>query len=106
MGILNRMLGRAGKPIIPHTDTSLVHYQAGIKVMDDSVLTWAFDAPTTLPVILYRGAGRVAGALAVVATAPQPWAPLAIPVNSFGGSQAGKFTFQPLVDNGTESAGE
>lgn len=99
-------LGRAGKPIIPHTDTNLVHYQAGVKVQADSVLSWAFDMPTTLPTILYRGAGRVAGMLSVFPTSPQMWSPLAIPTNSFGGSQAGKFTFAPLTDTSGDTSGD
>ncbi len=94
------------KGLVPHPSTPLVQYQPGIKVQADSILSWAFDMPTTLPVILFRGAGRVAGALAVVAQSPQPWAPLAIPVNSWGGSQAGTFIFNPLVDNSGDDSGE
>lgn len=94
------------KGLVPHPTTNLVQYSPGIKVQDDSILSWAFDMPTTLPVILFRGAGRVAGALAVVAQSPQPWAPLAIPVNSFGGSQAGKFAFAPLTDTTGDDSGQ
>lgn len=82
------------------------HYQPGIKIMDDSVLTLAFDMPTTLPTILARGPGRTAGMLGVFPGYTQPWATLAIPVNSFGGSQAGKFVLSPLVDTNGDTSGE
>jgi hypothetical protein len=98
---------RGSKGLVPHTTApQIVHYQPGIKVMDDSVLSWGFDMPTTLPVIVFRGAGRVAGMLGVLANAPQNWSPLAIPTNSYGGSQAGKFILSPLVDTSGDTSGE
>lgn len=87
--------GKAGQ--VPHTSApDLYHYQPGIKIMSDNVLTWAFDSPQTLPLLVFRGAGRVAGMLGVLANAPQVVAPLAIPTNSFGGLQTGGIQFSPL----------
>lgn len=97
---------RSKKGQVPHTDTNLVAYQPGIKVQDDSILSWAFDMSTTLPVLLARGPGRTAGMLGVFPGYTQPWATLAIPTNSFGGSQAGKFVLSPLVDNTGDTSGD
>lgn len=97
------MAAKQKHPTAPY----LYQYRQGVVPQADSVLSLAFDWQNWhLPVLLFRGAGRVAGALAVVAQAPQPWAPLAVPTSSFGGSQAGIFEFAPLLDTTGDTAGE
>lgn len=91
------------KGAVPHTDTPLYQFQPGTKVQADSVLSWGFDMPTTLPVLLDRGPGRVAGSLNVFQSGPQLFSPLSIPTSGFGGTQTGKFVLSPLVDNSVSS---
>jgi len=85
------------KKIKHPTAPKLYQFRQGIQVMADSALLSGFEQPTYNPIYLVRGAGKIAGSLMVLQP-PVSFAPLAVPIASFGGTQAGIFQLQPLVD--------
>lgn len=56
-----------------------------------------YESPTELPVIVFRGRGRVAGALSIFQP-PQIWFNPQVGLNGLGGIQAGTLILQPLLD--------
>ena len=76
--------------------SELVEYRLGRR-FDPGAQAEVFEQVLTNPSILFRGAGRVAGALSVFQH-PQVWFRPQIGVNGLGGVQAGQYVGQPLLD--------
>jgi hypothetical protein len=93
------MLGRAGKqPIkIQHpTAYNLYGYHLGPR-FDPGAQAEVFNPFNSLPLIVIRGAGRVAGALDVLQH-PQVWFTQQSGIVGLGGIVPGQIMFQPLID--------
>ena len=58
-----------------------------------------FVSDLGLPLIIFRGAGRLAGSLSKLQP-PQVWFPPQAGVQGIGGIQAGQYVGQPLIDPG------
>ena len=83
-----------GKKRIAHPNAPFYQYVPG-ELFNPGAQSLAFEMRFGLPLLVYRGAGRIAGALQVTQQ-PQMWANLAVPISGFGGLQTGTFGFQPL----------
>ena len=93
------MFGRFGKkPVLilhPVAD-ELYQYHLGPR-FDPGAMAEVFNPLFQLPTIVYRGAGRVAGAL-MVTQHPQVWFTRQSGINGLGGVVPGQIQFQPLID--------
>lgn len=81
----------------PLTRGSLYVYRLGDR-FDPGAQAEAFLPLTTLPALVFRGIGRVAGALNVFQH-PQVRFNYQTGIQGVGGLQAGQYILQPLVDN-------
>lgn len=87
---------KAQKRIQHPLNKELYQYRLG-KRFDPGAMAEAFDPLFTLPMILFRGAGRLAGALNVFSH-PQVWFNQQQGIQGVGGLQAGFLVSQPLID--------
>lgn len=87
---------RKPSPILHPQAHELYQYHLGVR-FDPGAQAEAFLPKFGLPVISFRGAGRVAGEMRVTQQ-PQVWFTPQRGVNGLGGVQAGRVMFQPLLD--------
>jgi hypothetical protein len=91
------MFGRKKK--CPHpTAGDFYHYHFGTE-FNNGAMEFTFEPNFDLPVISFRGAGRLAGALKPLQPTPVYLSTLRVPVAGFGGIQAGQFVHQSLTDS-------
>jgi hypothetical protein len=93
------MFGRYGKKpvVIQHpVATDLYSYHLGPR-FDPGAQAEVFNPLFTLPIVLFRGAGRVAGGF-MVTQHPQVWFTQQSGINGLGGVVPGQINFQPLID--------
>lgn len=67
------------------------------EIFTNGAMEYVLRQPQTLPILLYRGPGRLCGQLNVLQHA-QVVANLAVATSSLGGLQSGQFALQPLSD--------
>lgn len=91
MAIRSKPLPRVSHPLAP-----AFAYKVGDTFLPGAG-NEAFETPFENPVLLFRGAGRVAGALSVFQP-PQVWFNPQVGLNGLGGLQAGTIILQPLLD--------
>jgi hypothetical protein len=83
-------------PRVPKSGTQLYDYRLGRR-FDPGAPAEAFEMPFENPVILFRGSGRVAGAMLPLQP-PQLMVNPNAGIAGIGGIQAGQFVGQPLID--------
>ncbi len=83
-------------PRITHPLAPFVTYKVGDVFLPGSG-NEVYESLTELPLILFRGRGRVAGTLSVFQPA-QIWFSPQVGLNGLGGLQAGQLISQPLLD--------
>lgn len=88
------------RPLVPQSKTKgapfLYQYRLGVR-LDPGAAAEVLEPSLTLPVILFRGNGRVAGSLAVTQP-PQVFFNGQIGLQGLGGVAAGQMFSQALID--------
>lgn len=82
--------------IVHPTATEFYQYRLGIR-FDPGAEAEGFEPKFTLPLISFRGPGRVAGALRPLA-GPQVWFAPQVGTQGIGGLTAGQIALAPLLD--------
>lgn len=81
---------------IPHPGAPTIYSYHQGRLINNGAQTMSFNQLFQLPNIFFRGAGRLAGSLNVVQHTQLNYNN-SVPVNSFGGIQAGQIVGQPLL---------